>query len=89
MKKLIGFLFFIGGILLGLYVGGWLLFVKPIIDVCIAIDNNTISAVIIGIAIIKCLLASFVGWIIAYLGITIGSVLLDNSGGYKRRRRRR
>jgi hypothetical protein len=34
MKKLLGLLFIIIGICGGLYVGGWLMFIQPIIDAC-------------------------------------------------------
>lgn len=85
MRKFIGLLFTIGGLLLGLYVGLWLMFVKPIMDVCLAIDNNAISAVIVGIAIIKCVLAGFIGWVIAYIGIMIGGVI-SGSGRMRKRR---
>ena len=89
MKKLLGFLFTVGGVLLGLYVGGWLLFVKPIIDVCYAIDNHTISAIVIGIAVIKCIFASLVGVLIGYLGIVIGIILNGGSDHKKRCIRKR
>ena len=77
MRNLIGVLIVIVGILLGLYIGGWIMFVKPIIDICYAIDDQTISAVAVGITIIKCLLASFVGVVIAQIGIVIGKLIMD------------
>lgn len=77
MRNLIGVLIVLVGILLGLYIGGWIMFVKPIIDICYAIDDQTVSAVAVGITIIKCLFASFVGVAIAQIGIVIGKLIMD------------
>jgi len=85
MRKLLGMLFVIAGIGGGLYVGGWLMFVQPIIDACKAFDAGTLTATIVGWTVVKCVLASFVGGIIAWLGSVIGQLLLI--GSVKRRRR--
>lgn len=78
MRNIIGKVVASIGIILGVYVGGWLMFIKPILDICYAIDNNNISAMIIGVAIIKCLLASFIGIIIGYVGVLVGLVISEN-----------
>lgn len=76
MKKILGALFILAGILGGFYVGGWMLFVSPIIMACKAFDTGVLTATIVGWTIIKCILAGFVGWGIAYLGIIIGQLFL-------------
>ena len=73
MKKIIGSLLMIAGIVGGLYVGGWLMFIQPIIDVCKAFDAGTLTGMIVGVTVLKCIFASVVGTIIAYLGCMIGA----------------
>jgi len=75
MKKLLGVLLIIAGIGGGLYVGGWLMFVQPIISACNALDAGVLTATIVGWTIMKCVLASIVGGIIAWVGCTVGGVL--------------
>lgn len=71
MKNVIAVLVAIVGIVLGLYTGGWLLFIQPVIQACKAFDAGTLTATIIGITIVKCICAGAVGSIIAYIGILI------------------
>mgnify|MGYP000934989999 CR=1 FL=1 len=82
MKKFIGILVIILGITLGLYIGGWLLFVQPIIQACIAFDAGVLTGLIVGTTILKCIFASCVGTLIAYLGIYVGSLIMY-SGKFK------
>lgn len=76
-KNIIGVLIMILGILGGLYVGGWVLFVQPIIEACKALDAGTLTALIVGTTVVKCIFAGTVGSIIAYVGVAIGGFLLD------------
>ena len=75
MKKIIGVLLIIAGIVGGLYVGGWLMFIKPIIEACKAFDAGTLTGMTVGVTVLKCIFASFVGSIIAYVGCLIGGGL--------------
>lgn len=75
MKKIVGALLFIGGIVGGLYVGGWMLFIQPIIAACQAFDAGTLTASIVGVTVIKCIFASIVGSIIAWIGMVLGAML--------------
>lgn len=77
MKQIFGILLIIISVLGGLYVGGWLMFVQPIIEVCKAIDTGTLTAMIVGGAVIKCFLASPVGVLIGYIGTFIGTRFLE------------
>ena len=72
---IIGVLLIIAGIVGGLYVGGWLMFIKPIIEACKAFDAGTLTGMIVGVTVLKCIFASFVGSIIAYVGCLIGGRL--------------
>ena len=75
MKKIIGVLLMIVGVVGGLYVGGWMLFIQPIIEACQTFDAGTLTGTIVGITVLKCIFASAVGSIIAYVGFLVGGVL--------------
>ena len=72
MKKIIGILITIVGIALGIYVGAWLMFVGGIVQIINSINPTNGLGIALGIArIIFC----EVGGLIAWLGISIGSVI--------------
>lgn len=75
MRKIIGNLIIVISIIGGAYIGLWLMFIKPIIDCCMMFDNGTLTAVAVGVCIIKCIFASFVGGLIAYIGAAFGIVV--------------
>ena len=72
MRKVLGGLIAITSILGGIYIGGWLMFIQPIIEFCKAFDAGTLTGLIIGTTILKCIFAGSVGAIIAYLGTLLG-----------------
>lgn len=43
MKNILAVIIFILGIVLAGYIGGWLMFIKPIITCCKAFDTGTLS----------------------------------------------
>ena len=77
MKKLIGVMIIIASIAGGVYLGGWILFIRPILDACAAFDTGTLTSTVIVITILKCIIASTVGGVIAYIGVAIGSFILQ------------
>lgn len=77
MKEIIGGLLIIAGIVGGLYVGGWLMFIKPIIEACKAFDAGTLTGTIVGFTVLKCIFASFVGSIIARVGLVLGTLIKE------------
>lgn len=86
MKKVLGVLFIITGIVGGLYVGGWLMFIQPIISACKSFDAGTLTGTIVGITVLKCIFASFVGGIIAWVGSVVGQLLLMGTMATKARK---
>ena len=76
MKVIIGWLVFIGSIVGGLYVSGWLMFIQPIIEACKAFDAGTLTGLLVGTTVLKCLFASLVGWIIVYVGSVVAQRLM-------------
>lgn len=58
------------------------MFIQPIISACTAFDAGLLTGLIVGMTILKCMFASLVGGIIAYIGIFVGGLLIsfgDNS----------
>lgn len=74
VKDIIGNLLIAAGVVGGLYVGGWLMFIQPIIEACMAFDAGTLTGLIVGITVLKCIFATAIGSIIAYIGVFVGSV---------------
>lgn len=75
MKNIIAFIIAILGIIAGIYVGGWLMFIQPIIAACKAFDAGELTALIIGITVLKCLFATVVGCLIAAAGCYLGGLI--------------
>lgn len=75
VKNMIGNLLIAAGVVGGLYVGGWIMFIQPIIEACKAFDAGTLTGLIVGATVLKCIFASAVGTVIAYIGVFVGSVL--------------
>lgn len=58
-------------IIIGLYVGIWVMLVEPIIYACQCFDAGTLTATIVGITIIKILMSGFVCTLIMLIGFSI------------------
>lgn len=77
MKVIIGWIVFIGSIVGGLYVGGWVMFIQPIIEACMAFDACTLTGLIVGTTVLKCVFAGTVGGIIIYIGSAIALKIFE------------
>lgn len=85
--KILGVLLIIAGIVLGLYVGIWVMFIGGIIGLitqAVEISNGNIYAMEIGLNIGKLLFATLIGWVSGLLPIVTGIGLL--MGKTKRRK---
>ena len=78
MKKVIGVILIILGIVGAIYVGGWLMFIQPIISACVAFDSGTLTGMIVGTTVLKCIFASFVAVVIFWVGVIGGIALIDD-----------
>ena len=76
MKKTIGAIIIILGILGGLYVGAWMMFIQPIIELCKNFDTGTVTGLMVGTTILKCIFASPIGSIIVYVCNLIGASMI-------------
>lgn len=86
MKYIIGWIVFIGSIVGGLYVGGWLMFIQPIIEACKAFDAGTLTGLMVGTTVLKCIFASTVSGFIVYIGSAISKTLFESCLKTKRGR---
>lgn len=77
MKVIIGWIVLIGSIVGGLYVGGWVMFIQPIIEACMAFDAGTLTGLIVGTTVLKCVFASAVGGIIVWIGAVIALKIFE------------
>ena len=75
MKCIIGWIVLIGSVVCGVYVGGWLMFIQPIIESCKAFDAGTLTGLIVGTTVLKCIFASTVGALIVWIGSSIATAL--------------
>lgn len=80
MRKLIGMLLIAAGVLGGVYVGVWLMFIRPILEVCGAFDNGTLTAMLIGVTVFKVIFAGVTGIAIIWLGFVLGAIIIQLGG---------
>lgn len=71
IKKIGAWVCLIIGIVGSLYVGGWVMFIQPIIEACRHFDAGTLTGIIVGVTILKCIFASTVGILIFYAGVIL------------------
>lgn len=71
MRNKIGNGILIFGIMLALYVSGWLMIIKPISDCCLAYKAGLLTLAMIGWAALKFLLSATVAWIIVWIASVI------------------
>lgn len=74
--SLLMWLSIVSGLIGGAYVGGYLMFVKPIIECLAMYDAGLLTGSIIGMTIIKCIFAGTVGGAIFCIGYFLGLVFL-------------
>ncbi len=78
MKNLFGVVFIAGGIILGFYLGIWVLFIGGIVDVIGQIQAPVLEAKGLAIGIAKVLFAGFIGTVVGGIFIFIGKAILDD-----------
>jgi hypothetical protein len=75
MRHMIGFVLIGIGILLGLYVGIWVMFVGGIVQFITSL--NPLNTLGIAYGLVRFLLASLTGWVTAIVPFCLGKYLLD------------
>ena len=80
MKTILGIAMIITGIVLGLYVGLWLMFIGGIaglINVVVgAVAGHGISGMVVAIDVVKIMFAGLTGWLSAFVLIIPGFAML-------------
>lgn len=82
--KMIGVIMIIAGIGLGLYVGGYLMFIGGIIQIIEAFAVTPVLAISIAWGIIKVMLAAACGWIIVLMLVIPGFIMLTDHNATRR-----
>lgn len=77
MKVILGFLLILAGIVLGLYVGVWLMFVGGIIAIVDAVQADPVSGSAVAWGIVRIIFASFVGYL-ASLVLIVPGIKISN-----------
>lgn len=77
MREIIGIIVTAIFIVIGLYVGVWMMFIYPIMDACRHFDAGTLTGAIIGATVLKCLFAGTVASTISGVGVLIGSFIIN------------
>ena len=79
MKKFyyyLGWLVVILGAILGIYIGGYLMFIKPIVECLTLFDMGILTGSKIGWTILKCFFAGTIGGLIFAIGYYIGLIFI-------------
>ena len=75
LKKIIGVAIIVAGWIAAFYVGLYKMIIQPIMNLCIAIDAGSVSAVLIGKVILFFIFAVIVFRLIAWLSTFIGALI--------------
>lgn len=75
MRNILALLVFIVGIVAACYLGGWVMFIKSIIDCCRAFDGGTLTGLMVGVTVLKCVFAGAVASIIFWIGYLIAALV--------------
>lgn len=74
-KEIIGVAIIVAGWIAAFYVGLYKMIIQPIMNLCIAIDAGSVSAVLIGKVILFFIFAFIVFRLIAWLSTFIGALI--------------
>ena len=76
MKKILGWLFIISGIAIGIYIGIWFLLIGGIMQIVNGL--TPVNAFEIAIGVVRIMFTG-TGWIPIYLGIVTGMLILEEA----------
>ena len=75
IQEIVVWVCLIGGAVGGIYISGWVMFIKPIIEACRHFDAGTLTGVMVGVTILKCIFASTVGSLVIYIGAALAKAI--------------
>lgn len=76
VRTVLGILIMVVGFAIAGYMGIWEMFIGPIIDACKHFDAGTLTGLMVGKTIIKCIFASTVSSLIAWLSYFVGMSII-------------
>ena len=76
VRTVLGVLIMVVGFAIAGYIGIWEMFIGPIIDACKHFDAGTLTGLMVGKTIIKCVFASTVSSLIAWLSYFVGMSII-------------
>lgn len=76
VRTVLGVLIMVVGFAIAGYMGIWEMFIGPIIDACKHFDAGTLTGLIIGKTVIKCIFASTVSSLIAWVSYITGMSII-------------
>lgn len=78
IRTILAILVFAVGLILAVYFGLWVMFIKPIMAACAAFDAGTLTGVIIGKTILKCIFASAAASVILTVFAWIAKIIAED-----------
>jgi len=75
MRHYLSIVIFFTGLILGIYVGYWILFIEPIITCVVASNAGLLTATMTKMAIIKCTVSWLVAGTIFGIGYIIAAII--------------
>ena len=76
IRTVLGVLIMVVGFAIAGYMGIWEMFIGPIIDACKHFDAGTLTGLMVGKTIIKCIFASTVSSLIAWVSYFVGMSII-------------
>ena len=76
VRTVLGVLIMVVGFAIAGYIGIWEMFIGPIIDACKHFDAGTLTGLIIGKTVIKCIFASTASSLIAWVSYITGMSII-------------
>lgn len=78
IRTILAILVFAVGLILAVYFGLWVMFIKPIMAACAAFDAGTLTGVMIGKTILKCIFASAAASVILTVFTWIAKIIAED-----------
>lgn len=75
MRVFIGILLILAGVVAGVYVGLWLMFIGGIVQIVDAVQASPVSGMDIGVGIVRIVFAGFTGTVSAFVLILPGAAI--------------
>lgn len=79
MKMILGVLVILAGVIAGIYVGVWVMFIGGIVMIVDAIKANPVDGVDIGLGLLRVCFSAVAGWLTVIFTVTVGAAIAASS----------